>query len=156
MQSTSTVGNAEHAGSQNTLARLRPYEIALLQLPGQHVTVMDASDTEFQAFVTRSGLIIESDDPAWSFDDKCRLINHARKYGLDLFATSNENSSQKEPKQFANNSQTIPDGELFDGHEASTQAILATIGDATPSELRDDIDQLIEELKTYSESEHKE
>lgn len=158
MQSTSNVGNAEHAGSQPTpLERLRPWQIATLALPGQDVTVIDASDKEFQAFVRRCNLHIADDEnEIWSFDDRVRLINHGRKRGIDLFAEYAEKSSDQEQKQFGNNSEKELIGELFEGHEAACQELSATIGNPTPTELRDDIDLLLQEMEKSSSGEQKE
>lgn len=159
MQSTSNVGNAEHAGSQSTpLERLRPFQIATLLLPTEYVlpvTIMDATNAQFQNFVRIHNLSIEMDGE-WSFDDRVRLINFYRKQGRDLFVLPNKNNSGLEQNQLANNSETELIGELFEGHEAARQELLAIVGDPTPTELRDDIDMLIAEMEKSSSGEQKE
>jgi hypothetical protein len=105
MQSTLNVGSAANGGSI-PLPRLNPREIAVMLLPTAHgpaVNVMDATDEEFQAFVEWWCMLdIPVDNLGWSFDDRCRLINHYRKQGVDLFKDLN-----------GNNSETIPAAELF-------------------------------------------
>jgi hypothetical protein len=116
MKNTSDAGNVENVGSSPQLPRLNPREIAVLPLPGFTGNVMDSTDAQFQYFVNRSGIEIDDPEPdtmTWSFDDKCRFINHLRKYGIDPFATPNENNLAKEQKQLANNSETIHHQELF-------------------------------------------
>lgn len=96
MSDTSNVGNAKSAGR-----RLRPFEIATLLIPlqgGETARVMDATDGQFQSFIKGAGVPVDDQGIAeWSFDDRCGIINHALKYGLQLpFVEQN---------QFANNSQ---------------------------------------------------
>lgn len=158
MLDTSNVGNAEQNGSQLTpLERLRPYQIATLVLPGQDVTVIDASDKEFQAFVRRCSLnITDFSDDAWSFDDRIRLINHCRKNGVDLFAVPNKNNSKPEQKQFGNNSGNELIGELFEGDKTASQADTQAVEPIGVAAIRDDIDSLLEQLKKSSDGEQKE
>lgn len=121
----SNAGSGVSAGF--ILPRLNPREIALLLLPGTTVTVMDASDAQFQSFVATSGLKVNENGIAgWSFDDRIRTINHARKYGLDLFGLANKNNSDGEQKQFGNNSPS----ELFDVPEAALQAGALSLEDS--------------------------
>lgn len=78
--------------------QLHPYQIARLILPRQKVTVLDASDAQFQAFVTwRCALDISEDAERWSFDDRCRLINQYRASGIDLFAVLGEQEENEQP-----------------------------------------------------------
>ena len=158
MQDTSNVGSAVQNGSQLTpLERLRPFQIATMLLPGTNVQVMDATDAQFEAFLVSVGLaIVDGEIAEWSFDDRVRLINFARKNGIDLFAEPNKNNSDQEQEQFENNSETELIGELFEGHEAARQELLDIVGNPTSTELRDDIDMLIVEMEKYSESEQKE
>lgn len=92
---------------------------------GQSVRVMDATDAQFQTFVQSAGIVVEENGMSdWSFDDRCRLINHALKYGIPLpfagtvsihqpeqkqFDSRIESIQHEEQKQFTNNSP----GELF-------------------------------------------
>lgn len=123
MISTSNVGNVDSVGLP-PLPRLNPRQIALLVLPGLSVNVMDATDEQFQdAIAQKAG--IAPDDLGWSFDDRCRLINHLRKAGRDVFAAPNEKSSASNSKQFQtiqDNSERVPDGELFAVPEPAQQA----------------------------------
>lgn len=90
--SDGSAGYTQMLQGRQPLPRLNPREIAILTLPGQSVNVMDATDAQFQAFVTAQQLNIADDESeAWSFDDRCRLINHGRKYGIDLFAANRNN-----------------------------------------------------------------
>jgi hypothetical protein len=112
MQSTSIAGNVESSGS--TLERLNPRQVAVLRLPGTAVQVMDATDVQFQALAERSGLRIDTELAAWSFDDRIRFINYCRGQGIDLFATPNAKSSQ-----------SVPGTEVFAGDQRTLQAALA-------------------------------
>jgi len=109
---------------------------------------MDATDAQFQRFVQVAGIPVnENGIPEWSFDDRCRVINHALKYGVKLpfvdltqptnevfnavfplkeLSEPNEKSSESEQKQLPNNSETIRNGELFEGHEQTSQATSST------------------------------
>lgn len=158
MQSTSNVGNAEHAGSQSTpLERLRPFQIATLLLPGTNVQVMDATDAQFEAFlVSQSLAIVDGEIAEWSFDDRVRLINFARKNGVDLFAQPNKNNSEPEQKQFGNNSENELIGELFDGGGVAPQAVRDDMQAVDVFTVRHDIDLLLEDMKKSSKSEQKE
>jgi hypothetical protein len=113
MQNMSNVGSGVQSGLQHspqTLERLRPYQIAMRMLPTASVTVMEASDEQFQALVDAHGILINDEIAEWSFDDRCRFINHKRKQGVDLFVLPNKNSSE-----------TIQDGELFVAPEPAPQ-----------------------------------
>lgn len=115
---TLSAGSAGNAGSTQ-LGRLNPREIAVLVLPGTNVQVMSATDEQFQQLVDASGLKIDANGIAeWSFDDRIRFINYARRRGIDLFASPNKNNSEPEQKQFGNNSPT----ELFEGAEVALEA----------------------------------
>lgn len=64
---------------------------------------MDATDEQFQRFVTACKLNVDDNEiQEWSFDDRVRLINHGRKFGVDIFAElraePNENNSANEQK----------------------------------------------------------
>ena len=113
MQSTLNVGNAANGGLI-PLPRLNPREIAVMLLPtanGQTVKVMDASDTQFQTFVQSAGITVEDNGIAeWTFDDRCRLINHVLRHGGSL------------PFVNENNSETIPVAELFVVPDTSQEA----------------------------------
>ena len=158
MLDTSNVGNVEQSGLQPTpLERLKPWQIATLPLPGQDVTVIDASDEEFQAFVRRCNLHIADDEnEIWSFDDRVRLINYVRKYGVDLFAEPNKKSSSPEQNQFGNNSEKELIGELFEPVEVAPMADLGNISTWPAIQLRDDIDLLLAEMERSSSDEQKE
>jgi hypothetical protein len=62
--------------------------VAVKLLPlgnGQTVSILDASDEQFEAFRLVVGIPVkDSEDKKWSFEDRCRAINHALKYGLNL------------------------------------------------------------------------
>ena len=96
---------------------LKPWEIAekLLPFASGAVDVEHASDAEFQAWIDASGLGDMIDDAgimAWSFDDRCRIINHALRAGRVLsFAENNSNNSE-------NNSES----ELFGGGASACEA----------------------------------
>jgi hypothetical protein len=82
MSDTSNATNAKNAGR-----RRRPFEIATLLIPcrGGRARVMDASDEEFQSFIKGAGLPVDDQGIAeWSFDDRCGIINHAIKHGVQL------------------------------------------------------------------------
>ncbi len=129
MQGTSNVGSAGQDGLQGTpvLERLRPFQIATRLLPTAPVTVLEASDAQFQAFVDAHDLHIEDGEAGvWSFDDRCRLINHGRKHGLDLFVLPNKNSSAQPTETIPNNSPTEQNPNCLE----SAQSALVDIPDA--------------------------
>ena len=87
MIDTSNVGSAETDGLQE-VRRLNPREIAIkkIEINGQIVTILDASDEQFEAFRLITGIPVKEGEEGkkWSFDNRCRAINHALKYGLKL------------------------------------------------------------------------
>lgn len=112
MQSITNAGSAANGGliqqQISPLPRLNPRQIAVMLLPTEKepVSVEHATDAQFQKFVTACGLAVADDESEeWSFDDRCRLINHGRKYGIDIFAELTQNNSEEKK----NNS----DQELF-------------------------------------------
>ena len=158
MKNINDAGNVENVGSSPQLPRLNPREIAVLPLPGFTGNVMDSTDAEFQYFVNRSGIDIDDsldDGYAWSFDDKCRFINHLRKYGIDPFATPNENNSPQEQKQFANNSESELIGELFEEDEVAPIATIDGIEVKTVSGLMTHIESMLGLIEKSSEPEQK-
>lgn len=109
MSDMSEPGNVVVHGSK--LKTLRPYQIAakLLRFGEQTISVEMATDEQFQAWVVSSGLldlIDENGIAEWSFDDRCRLINHAIRLGRDLQFV--------EPNNSANNSTSQIVSQLFD------------------------------------------
>jgi hypothetical protein len=71
------------------VSRLNPRQIAVKLLPlenGQTVSVLDASDEQFEAFRLVVGIPVKEGEEGvkWSWDNRCRAINHALKYGLKL------------------------------------------------------------------------
>ncbi len=121
----SNVGNAKSDGLQKQdFKRLRPWEVAVKLLPienGPPVDVEHATDEQFHRFITSlQGLPInEAGIDGWSFDDRCRTINHALKYGLIVPFVEPENKSDEEQKELTNNS----DSELFEDDEEAQGAI---------------------------------
>ena len=114
-KSTARPGNAGASGLQKN-AGLKPWEIAVKLLPSGENAVVDvehASDAEFQAWIDVSGLSEMIDDDgiaAWSFDDRCRIINHVLRSGRVLqFVENNSNNSE-------NNSES----ELLDSGESAS------------------------------------
>lgn len=96
---------------------LKPWEIAAKLLPSESglVSVEQASDAEFQAWVVSSGLSDLVDDdgiPEWSFDDRCRLLNFALRKGYALKFVANENNSNNSPKN--------SEKELFEGDASAS------------------------------------
>lgn len=82
------------------------------------MTVEFATDIEFQLWVLEShldDLIDENGVTAWSFDDRVRLINFARKLGRDVPLLEQKNNS--------NNSASTSDSELFVGDTSASQAV---------------------------------
>ena|SRR5579859_5222551 len=117
-KNTAKPGSAGASGLQKNVG-LKPWEIAVKLLPfasGQAVTVEQATDVEFQLWVLESNLddlIDENGIAAWSFDDRCRMINHALRSGRVLrFAQNNSNNSE-------NNSES----ELLDSDNTASQAV---------------------------------
>lgn len=88
-------------------------------LPGTNVQVMDATDAQFQQAIAEK-VGIAPDDLGWSFDDRCRLINHLRRMGRDVFANPPKNI----PETIPNNSETVQSAELFGVYEAAPEANL--------------------------------
>jgi hypothetical protein len=98
---------------------LKPWEIAAKLLPSENglVSVEQASDAEFQAWVVSSGLndLVDEDGiPEWSFDDRCRLLNFALRKGYALKFEANKNNSNNSPKN--------SEKELFEGDEPPLEA----------------------------------
>jgi hypothetical protein len=100
---------------------LKPWEIAVKLLPsanGQTVSVERATDAEFQAWITASGLsdLIDDDGIAeWSFDDRVRVINFVLRKGRLVPFVEGENNSNNSP----NNS----DSELFEMDNTASEAV---------------------------------
>ena len=67
------------------------------------MSVLDATDEQFEAFIKQVGIPVKdgAEGQRWSFDNRCRAINFARKYGLHLpFAdVNNSDTEQKYPPQ---------------------------------------------------------
>lgn len=66
---------------------MKPWDIADLLLfrfaNGQTVSVENATNEQFSAWVRQNGLPVKTTDGAvWDFDNRCKLINHARFYGV--------------------------------------------------------------------------
>lgn len=104
------------AGSPKKKA-LRPWEIAvrLFRSGERVVSVEQASDAEFQAFVDRHHIPVDDAGIAeWSFDDRVRAINFALRSGIELELFEPENNSNNSP----NNSFS----ELFGSDESASQA----------------------------------
>ena len=116
MTNTSNVGNAEQNGS----LRLNPRQIAVKLITvagGSPVSVLDATDEQFEAFIKQIGIPVKAGDEGqrWSFDNRCRAINYALKYRLHLPFVDTNNS---EPNK--NNS----DSELLPRPEPAPQAMI--------------------------------
>jgi len=105
MIDTSNVGSVERAG----LERLNPRQIArkLFLCEGQPVSVLDATDEQFEAFriAARIPVSEKEEGKRWSWDNRCRAINHALKYGLklpfveeDSVPIPNKNNSEETPR----------------------------------------------------------
>ncbi len=99
-----SVGSVKSDGlAMQEFKRLRPWEVAVKLLPienEQTVDVEHATDQQFQEFVTSIGLPVDDAGiPEWSFDDRCRAINHALRYGLWISFADEENNSDKESKE---------------------------------------------------------
>lgn len=65
------------------------------------VSVLDASDEQFEAFRLAARIPVDEKEEGakWSFENRCRAINHALKYRLKLpFVEQNPspNNSEKE------------------------------------------------------------
>ena len=94
---------------------------------GPAVRLMDATDEQFQAFVVAAGIPVDDNGIVeWSFDDRCRVINHACKYGSGLpFVEKDEQkiNSEVEQKPFTNNSSP----ELIEPHRAAQEATTAPL-----------------------------
>lgn len=92
--------------------RLPPWEIAakLLPIDGGVVSLKDATDDQFQAFVVSTGMRIRDNGIAeWSFDDRIRFVNFALHRGVSL------------PFVEQNNSENDSDSELFEGPPSASQ-----------------------------------
>lgn len=67
---------------------LKPWDIAELPLfrftSGQVVNVEQASDEQFEAWTRQQGIPVENraNVAGWTFDNRCKLINHCRFYGV--------------------------------------------------------------------------
>jgi hypothetical protein len=85
MPNTSNAGNVEQNGLPD---RLNPREIAmkLFRSGEQTVSILNATDEQFEAFRLQVGIPVKEceEGKKWSFDNRCRAINHALKYGLKL------------------------------------------------------------------------
>lgn len=74
--------------SNQDMPQLKPWEIAEKLLPtakGKPVSVERATDVQFQTWIAEQGIPVDdSGFPEWSFDDRCGVINHCLKYGIQL------------------------------------------------------------------------
>lgn len=89
MQDTAGAGNGVDVGSTRVFKRLNPREIAVksFRLNEQTIQVMHATDQEFELFVQASGVKIldpKGTGMLWTFDDRCRFINHCGRCGISL------------------------------------------------------------------------
>lgn len=81
MSSTSKPTNAGKTGSGVTNSiQLDPWDIADLLIckrGEQFISIEFATDAEFDAWVQLNSVPVkENGIPGWSFDDRCRLVNH--------------------------------------------------------------------------------
>lgn len=92
---------------------LEPWDIAVLVIGRRGVTPVDvehAYDSEFEAWIQSQGIPVDNESigDAWSFGDRCDVINHALKQGMKLSfvdPAGNKKSSESEQKEFPNNSE---------------------------------------------------
>ena len=74
-------------GSANTSLKLQldPWDIAdllICQRDEQLISIGDATDAEFEAWVQTNTIPVkENGIVGWSFDDRCRLVNHVLEQG---------------------------------------------------------------------------
>lgn len=98
MSSTLEHGNGASGGSP-MFKRLRPWEIAVKSWhtdEGRLVDVEHATDAEFQQLIERTPLtVLDQGIAEWSFDDRCGVVNYARKHGV-IIPFETENNSEKE------------------------------------------------------------
>lgn len=121
-----SVGSVKSDGlPMQEFKRLRPWEVAVKLLPienEQTVDVEHATDQQFQKFVTSIGLPVDDAGiPEWSFDDRCRAINHALRYGLWVSFADEGNNSDKESKELPKELDAELIDELFGGDEMPTE-----------------------------------
>jgi hypothetical protein len=89
---------------------------------GQAVSIEQASDPEFQAWIEASGLADLVDDDGiveWSFDDRVRIINFALRQGRTLHFVEDLENEQNN----SNNSENNSESELLEGYEARQEAV---------------------------------
>jgi hypothetical protein len=87
MNNTSKPINEGKTGSADTTPRLQldPWDIADLLIckrDEQPICIEDATDAEFEAWVQSNAIPVKDNGiVGWSFDDRCRLVNHVLAQG---------------------------------------------------------------------------
>jgi hypothetical protein len=99
MPNTSDAGNGASNGS---VTRLNPRQIGIMQfqLPnGQRIAIEDATDEQFEVFRLSIGLRVKEPRPdMWTlFDNRCKAIRHALKYGL-VQSGNDPQANEKRPE----------------------------------------------------------
>src|SRR5436309_3474980 len=85
-------------GANGSLNELPPWEIAIMSIIRRGTELIDvehATDSEFFQFVDRNGIPLKNRLDAWSFDDRCGVINHARRHGVTLQIVEVNNSEER-------------------------------------------------------------
>lgn len=77
---------------------MEPWEIAPLLIcrrEGNLVDVEHATDDEFDAWIRKHHVLVSNGrwGNKWSFDDRCGVINHMRKFGIALIFLAQNNSA---------------------------------------------------------------
>lgn len=125
---------------------LEPWDIAVIPIcerDGAPITVEFATDEEFQRYIETNGIPVDDEGiAAWSFADRCGVINHARAHGIVLRAIENsepKNNNEHRESEGEVMNETVPvDEQKFNDHMASMRRVTAIFAGVDEDQLNDE------------------